>query len=195
MLGTIKALEVTVGPHGWHPHIHLLMFIEGGVSMGEVDVLVAGLHDGWSQLAEKGLGVAPSRSHGLNLRWLDASASAYVSKIGDEVARADTKGTRHPFTLLDDVRQGDVEAFARYAEYGQAMHRRHLIDWSKGLRRTLGVGPEKTDEELAAQDEGGEWSREYERAVWNKAMVTRDANGVPLTTEILKEVERQWLQR
>jgi hypothetical protein len=193
--GTIKSLEVTIGPNGWHVHIHLLMFVNAGVVPGEVDKLAHALFDPWADLAEQSLGVAPDRRHGLDLLWMDATASAYVSKIGNEITRADMKAgkTRHPLTLLDDFANGDLDALMLFGEYGNAMFGRHSLDWSPGLRKKLELGPEKSDEEIAAQDEDGEFVEFIDGRVWNRMCIEVDENGVPQTAAYLRKVESEWL--
>jgi hypothetical protein len=192
--GTVKALEVTLGSHGWHPHIHLLMMLNGSASAVEVEVMVAALHDGWASLAGGQLGMTPTREHGLDLRWLDVSSAAYVSKIGAEIALGGG-ATRHPLTLLDDVRHGEAASIASFVEYANVMFRRHSLDWSKGLRDRLGLKVEKSDEELAAEDEGGDFVRYVEGREWNRLLLSPRSDGSPSVLSLLEEVEREWLAR
>lgn len=189
--GTIKALEVKVGDNGWHPHIHLLVFVLPGVDFDVLASAASGLYDPWEQLVTKELGVSPTRAHGIDFRPMDASAAAYVSKIGFEVASADTKGGRDFFALVSEARNGEVEAFGRSLEYLDTMRGRHSLDWSPGLRGRLGLEVEKSDEELAQDDEGGEVVELVERAVWDSALWRRDENGVPVVTEILRRAEER----
>lgn len=72
------------------------------------------------------------------------------------------------------------------------MKGRHSLDWSPGLRGRLGLGEQKTDEELAQADEGGEFSEFVPSAVWNKALVATDEDGAPLAVAILKKAEENW---
>jgi len=197
LAGTVKGLEVTVGPNGWHVHIHVLLFVSGDAVPGEVEGLSHALFDPWAELAAEVLGVSPDRSHGVHVRWMDPTASAYVSKIGNEITRSDMKagGTVHPLTLLDEYAMGDVDAMHRFAEYGNAMFGRHSLDWSPGLRKLLGLSAEKSDEELAAQEEDGESVVFVDGRVWNRMCIERDANGVPQTAAYLRKVESEWLAR
>jgi hypothetical protein len=194
MVGTVKALEVTVGANGWHPHLHLLMMLRGEVPVVEVEAMVSELHDGWASLAGTRLGMAPTRAHGLDLRWLDASSSVYVAKIGAEIALGGG-ATRHPLTLLDDVRCGDAAAVARFCEYARTMYRRHSLDWSKGLRSRLGLGADVSDEALAAADEGGEFARFVDGSEWNRLLWSVRSDGSPAVLDVLEQVEAEWLAR
>lgn len=187
--GTVKALEVKVGDNGWHPHIHLLVFVRPGVDFDTVAAAASALYDPWEQMVTKELGVSPTREHGIDFRPMGADAAGYVSKIGFEIAASDTKGGRDFFALLPDARNGEVESFARCLEFLDTMRGRHSLDWSPGLRGRLGLGAEKSDEELALEDEGGELCELVERSVWNAALLKRNESGVPVVTEILRSAE------
>jgi hypothetical protein len=196
MGGSIKAVEVTVGDNGWHPHIHLLVFVNPGSDPAEVESLSASLFGPWQELVARSLGgVAPSVERGVHFKWTDASAADYVSKIGFEVASADTKSGRDVFALLDDAEQGETGAFFRCIEFFDVMKGRHSLDWSPGLRNRLGLGERKTDEELAQEDEGGELVEFVDGRVWNRALTTYDENGVPVAVGILREIEEKWRKR
>lgn len=187
--GSIKAVEVTVGPNGWHVHIHVLFFVTPGVERSQVDQLAADLFDPWRRMAGEVLGVEPSKEHGIDLTWVDASAAAYVSKIGSEIANAGTKGGRDPFVLLDAAGDGEAEAVGLFCEYADAMRGRQSLSWSKGLRSLLGLDRELSDEELAEQEEGGELVEVLPAGVWNGLVLRGDA------ADYLAEVERKWAER
>jgi hypothetical protein len=187
--GTVKALEVKVGDNGWHPHIHLLVFVLPGVDFDTVAAAASALYDPWEALVTKELGVSPTRKHGIDFRAMGADAAGYVSKIGFEIAAADTKGGRDFFALLPDARNGEVESFARCLEFLDTMRGRHSLDWSPGLRSRLGLDAERSDEDLALEDEGGELCELVERSVWNAALLQRNESGVPVVTEILRSAE------
>jgi hypothetical protein len=190
--GTIKALEITVGDNGWHPHLHLLFFIEPGADRREVERLTAALFAPWRDLLAQSLGTRPSEAHGLDWLWMDATAADYVAKIGFEVTHADTKSGRDVFALLSDAAEGDAPAFFKCIEFFDTMKGRHSLDWSPGLRRRLGLGAAESDEELALADEGGEFSEFVRASVWDKALCTTDENGVPVVVEMLRGVEDKW---
>jgi hypothetical protein len=193
--GSIKAVEVTIGDNGWHPHIHLLLFIEPGADPQQVEGLAASLFAPWRELLASSLGVAPSKDHGLHFGWMDSSAAQYVSKIGFEVTHSDTKSGRDVFALLEEAVQGEAVSFFRCIEFFDVMKGRHSLDWSPGLRNRLGLGERKTDEELAQEDEGGELVEFVDGRVWNRALTTYDENGVPVAVGILREIEEKWRKR
>jgi hypothetical protein len=79
-----------------------------------------------------------------------------------EVSRGDLKagrlGSVISFELLDYFeRTGDAAAADLWAEWEKATHGRMALTWSYGLCRRLLVGvPERSDEELAEENTGGE---------------------------------------
>ena len=101
-----------------------------------------------------------------------AEAGAYIAKTqdgrspGNELARADLKqgrdGSRTPFEILDDFRwtgyagtEEDPGDLRLWHEYELATKGHRCITWSHGLRKILAV-EERSDEEIAADDVGGQ---------------------------------------
>jgi hypothetical protein len=150
LVGTVRALEVTHGQHGWHPHGHVLLFVSG------VDRLkLSGrLFERWAWAVKAvGLGVAAQGAFSLQ----DGEMAArYAGKWGlaEEVTKAAVKqarsGGRTPFALLRDYRGGDKQAGALFREFVQAFKGRSQLRWSPGLRERLGLATAKSDELVAA---------------------------------------------
>jgi len=46
----VRALEITHGRHGWHPHIHALVFLETPLSEDELEEATAWFSDRWVRL-------------------------------------------------------------------------------------------------------------------------------------------------
>ena len=167
--GTVRALEVTVGQHGWHPHLHELVFLSLDAEPFDLDLenpyqaLQDSLFDRWhSACGRAGLGL-PSREHGVDVR-SGEDAARYVSKWGmaSELTRSNSKvgkvGGLTPFDLLrvalheaDDV--SGRAALALFAEYGQAAHGKRQLVWSKNLRQKLGLVIEDAIQEKAKDAE------------------------------------------
>jgi hypothetical protein len=190
IFGTIKALEVKVGDNGWHVHLHVLLFLVPEAE--DVAAMVAALHDPWSELVTAKLGVSPSKAHGIDYRAMGTDAAAYVSKVGYEIASSGTKGGRDPLDLLGDATDGDLSAFSRVMEFLDRMRGVQSLSWSKLLRRRLGLAAEKSDEELALEDEDGEHVAYIEAAVWRAALRNRDENGVPVVWQLMQQYEEAW---
>jgi hypothetical protein len=157
VIGKVRALEITHGSNGWHPHIHEIWFLK----TDNINITQAAIHtrlyDEWrNQCMKKGLG-CPSLEHGIDVR--DGSAaSSYISKWGieDELTKANAKegrgDSRHPFQLLDSYMTGDKQAGALYAEYVEVFNGKRQLVWSKGLKKLFDL-EDKTDEELALEQE------------------------------------------
>lgn len=154
--GYVRALEVTFGPNGWHPHLHVMLFASEGVSRDELDGSVTALYESWSQAVRERLGVGPSLERGINFVWFgddSETAARYISKVAKEISFADSKSGLDPFSLLDT---GTREDCMRFVEFAQVMYRRRAMSWTRGLRDRLGLGVELSDEdEAAASDRVG----------------------------------------
>lgn len=178
LAGTVRALEVTYGANGWHVHSHEILFSRGA-TRPDADVLLPV----WQTACIRSGFKAPN-GHGLSVE--DGSKAAeYASKWGaaEELTKAHVKrgkeGGRTPWDLLRDGGAGDRQAAALFVQYaGQFKGKKQLV-WSKGLRDLLGLGSERTDEELAEE--------RVEDAVVI-ATLTRDEWGVVVANDLRAEV-------
>jgi hypothetical protein len=158
LAGRIRTLEVTHGPNGWHPHLHVLLFTQEPVNPITLAHLVAALLEQW-QSACLAAGLPCPNQHGLSL--VDGTnAARYVSKWGldHEMTKGHLKqghkdGHRSPFGLLQSIADGDKKAAPLFRQYAEAFKGKRQLVWSPGLRDLLGLGIEATDEELAAAPE------------------------------------------
>lgn len=174
--GSVKALEITLGAHGWHPHTHSLVFATsdafGEVKEGDGGRLSSRLIDelkrAWYEaLLKVGL-CEPSQmsdvlDHGLDVRG-GQYAAEYVAKFGRDTKwglsreltmnAAKTGGGAkgaHPFQLLEWAAGGDGHAAAQFREYAIAFTGRRMLTWTPGLKAALGLNErDESDEELAA---------------------------------------------
>lgn len=175
IVGQVRALEVTHGVNGWHPHLHLLLFLNAGVDEDTVRDLLASMITDWRALVESALGASPSVERAIDLTWFGndaASAAKYIGKIAKEIALADTKSGRDPFALLDVMEPVEARqhCVGRFIEFAETMRGRHAMDYSPGLRALLGRGEMKSDEEVLDESVdggdpiiavvfGGQWNR------------------------------------
>ena len=134
-LGSVRALEVTYGSNGWHPHLHVLVFLD---SSSDLDLTRETLSSLWSAAVQSVGLSAPSALHGVTLH--DGSqASQYVGKWGvaDELTKAHIKmgrkGGRTPWALLSDSLEGDVQAGRLFVDFTKAFKGRSQLQWSRGL--------------------------------------------------------------
>lgn len=161
--GYIRALEVTHGQNGFHPHYHMILFTSPGI---EPAYLEGAYLAAWQRACRLSGLPEPSERHGVTVQ--DGSKAAeYASKWGleDEMTKAHMKQTRRkgatPWGLLravldeDDPDYPPERASALFRVYAEAFTGRRQLYWSNGLRKLLQVSQELTDEELAnkAEDE------------------------------------------
>lgn len=159
-VGAIRAVEITDGLNGWHPHTHALLLFDRHLSSEEVDDLGAWMFDRWAGvLLRRGLGSI--NAHGLDVRPVvnAGDLAGYLCKIdggwgvGLELARSDVKRNSPVRHLWEFARTGDMAPAARWREYELATFGKRAIRWSPGLRaRLLGVELDQADDELAASE-------------------------------------------
>lgn len=169
--GYIRSIEVTHGGHGWHPHAHVLLFLDADISPGQLEELRPTLYELWATCVEKAGGKRPTEK-GLDLQKLDDDGkllARYLSKVQDEkkrqgwsagaeMTRSDVKTGRGssitPFQLLDDDLEGYTEEQrARlWREFYQVSKGRRAITWSRGLKARCCIG-EVTDADLLDEAE------------------------------------------
>jgi hypothetical protein len=168
--GNIRSLEITYGTrNGWHPHLHVVLLLNDETA----EQLAYAIHrwdKTWRAWMKKA-GFEPSQEHGV--KWSKVTtpeeAGEYIAKVqegkghlGNEMARGDMKagrlGTVAPFEMLEYFRvTGDMAVVPVWQEYEKGTFRRRAITWSRGLRaELLPDEDELTDEEVAAEEIGGE---------------------------------------
>jgi len=161
IVGQIRALEFTKGMHGWHPHVHSLLFAERPVSWLEIG---DALWCRWANAARALYGWELPRL-ALDLRG-GAAAGEYIGKWGleYEVAGGSLKSGKGdsltPFGLLGQYGEGDKSAGEAWVEYATSVSRmgedriqstRQLV-WSRGLKSRFQIA-DLTDEQIAEQQE------------------------------------------
>lgn len=166
--GLIRALELTYGQHGWHPHTHELWLVDSKVNIEDEKTFIterwlrccikAGLVD-----ASDTSQVAAFKRHAVDIKDR-CDASDYLAKndeashwgVDSEIAKGSTKAGRavglHPFGLLALARDGDKAAGQKFVEYSEVMRGKRQLFWSHGLKDLVGVD-DLTDLEVAAQQE------------------------------------------
>lgn len=158
-----------------------------GYDPGEIDQaglvrLTLHLRKAWGDAIEAAGFARPSDLHGVDVQLVASAeeAGAYLAKtqdgkaVGNEVARGDMKtgrkGGRTPFQILDDFRWTGNEADLRlWHEWETVTHGRRAIFWSDHLRALLLPDEdteEATDDEIAAEEVGGEDVALIDKATW-----------------------------
>lgn len=180
LAGVTRAMEITHGDNGWHTHLHVLIWTDAPMDRETAARMEGELYDKWlAKVTAAGLG-KPTREHGVKVDPVRrgkagaADLAKYVAKIqeadgaeralGNEMTRGDLKtgrkGSRVPFEIIaDHFRKGTAEDLELWREYEDATKGRRMLTWSRGLRDLLAELldedlDDRTDEELAAADEG-----------------------------------------
>lgn len=154
--GTIRALEVTHGANGFHPHFHVLLFLAPGKAFTPAQVQDQ-IAPRWQKVAVACGLPMPSLAHGCRVDGGE-KAAAYVAKgstwgLESEITKGQVKIAkgakgRTPFALLRDYVEGDKQAGALFAEYARVFQGKRQLVWSIGLKRRFAVA-DFSDEELA----------------------------------------------
>jgi hypothetical protein len=161
----VRALEVTSGVNGWHPHNHVALLFDRRLERDEALELREVLYGAWASAVEREGWRRPSVKRGVRVQRVaridDVGRVAdYCSKIeglSDELVRMDSKGSKgqSPFELLRLAVVGDPVALAKWYEFEAGSHGRKALNWSRGLRAALKLGAELSPTVLA--DPTNEW--------------------------------------
>lgn len=204
--GSVRSLEVTLGDrNGWHPHIHELLFLE---PESDYRGLQGELLERWGQ-AVQAAGLRDVNEHGVDVRDTWGAVGDYLAKLGEEpelpscwgpeheVTKAPSKrgrlGGRTPLELLADYTfYLDQTAARRWQEYAGVFKERRQLVWSHGLRKLLGLGVEKADEEVATEiSASAVLLAQLTRAQW-RVVLANEARGELLNEAATGDPERVW---
>ena len=152
-IGHIKALEVTHGRNGWHPHYHILIFTHQELPP---DYDTSPLLELWQNSCRLAKLPIPNAKYGLN--WKKGDYSGYVSKWGieNEITKGHVKsgknGNSTAWDLLKLSMLDDQQAAKLFQEFAICFKGSRQLDWSRGLKAMFSID-NKTDEELAEETE------------------------------------------
>lgn len=159
IVGQVRALEVTYGDNGWHPHFHYLVFSECTADISTYLQDEFSRH--WQKCCVKAGLPAPHPVHGCKVQ--DGSyADKYVAKgsgwgLECEMTKAHLKTAKHKhgFSPLDLLRASyyddDKRARALWISYAEAFKGRRQLHWSTGLKKRLSV-VDLSDDEIQLAD-------------------------------------------
>lgn len=171
-VGYIRATELNIGPNGWHPHFHPLILVRGSTS--EAEAIARNTVDLWTDRVRAAGGRA-DHNDAQQLRVVEADSiyrelSGYITKATydrsalafellwsqGKVGRGRPRETLSHWSLLVGIAQGLADHVERWEELEAATPGRRMVVWSRGLRDFAGVGLERTDEDLAAEEVGSD---------------------------------------
>lgn len=200
MVGWVRRVEATHGQHGWHLHVHgLLIYTDSG----KLDELRHAIWAGWLRRLTA-LGLDAVKECGISLAELDLEnareqISGYLNKstyerstgsaareLAGQIGKVGRNGNRAPFDVLADLVNGGLaEDLAIWSEWEDASKGRRALTWSRGLRRQLLTRGERSDEEIAADNDGDQAElAEIGPQLWTEIVDRR------LEVELLEAVER-----
>lgn len=172
-IGHIKALEVTYGKNGWHPHYHILVFTKKELPEGYDLTPLTELWQNSCRLAKLPI---PNEKYGLDFR--KGEYSEYVTKWGWNIESEMTKGhikkgTAGNMTAWDLLKcyafgdGDDVEKYGKlFQEFARCFKGSQQLHWSRGLKSMFGIG-EKTDEQIADEtQQNAEEIYDLNRELW-----------------------------
>lgn len=164
LVGFIRATETTFGAwHGWHPHLHLLLFSDQLVADDQWVQLRDLISASWSSAVVSAGRGRPGEHVGVTLAPVYAAeVGGYLAKVQDhygtasavgrEMSRQDLKrgrkGSRTPFELAEAAVEGLIPELPLWWEYEAATKGKRSLAFSKSLRDRYLVGI-RQDEELA----------------------------------------------
>jgi hypothetical protein len=168
VVGYVRALEVTHGQHGWHPHTHWLVLTDRPLTDGEACDLNDQLFEHWANVVTSRMGPEhrPTAAHGADLR--ECQAAEYLWKLGLEVtdgaASKRARGNNRTAQEIQvDACGGDPESLALFRRYAAAMRARKMLQCSRELG-TLVALCEIAQE--AARDRETELVAALDNATW-----------------------------
>lgn len=151
IVGTIRALEVTHGANGWHPHLHMIV-----ITKKPMQTALESLSGAWlKSLQTEGLSASEDRG------WQVQSASAagkYIAKFGaaeeltfGQKKRGRGSSSRGVWQILEDYTySGDIHAGELFQEFAVAFKGTKQLVWSHGLKALVGV--DDLDDDQAAEE-------------------------------------------
>jgi hypothetical protein len=156
LAGWVRGTEVTVGPNGWHPHLHVGLVTDPD---SDHDEMAEWLSARW-RAACVAIGLpAPSPTIGVVVSQPAEHTAGYLVRLATEVARFDAKagrGAEHFGALqLLDLAGTSRETWARAAwgEYVATTRGRRPVVFSAGLSRAVAATPDgQTDTDPTANE-------------------------------------------
>jgi hypothetical protein len=139
----VRALEVTYGGFaGWHPHLHVLVFLPEAPTEIATRLLRDAVYVEWRHAIERELGAehVPDEDCGVDLR--PAKDAHYIAKLGLELTAPATKAGRlrghmTPWDIARRAAGGNAGYEALWRDWQQAMHGAKALTWPTSRRSKL----------------------------------------------------------
>ena len=150
IIASASSFEITYGKHGWHPHIHILLFMDQAPSPGRIR----------EQFSERFIrfiaknGAYASAFHAVNVTVSKKDISGYLAKWNatDELTALQAKHGRGESLTIWEIAKlavnGDRECEMLWLEYAKATYRKKALTWSRGAKERFGL-KDLSDEEIS----------------------------------------------
>jgi len=150
IIASASSLEITYGRFGWHPHLHILLFMSAKPHPGRI-------RDQFSERFTRFLaknGHYASAFHGVNVKYAKSDISGYIAKWNatDELTAVQKKlGRGLSLTIWEIAKlavNGDKDCERLWLEYAKATYRKKALTWSRGAKELFGLR-DLDDQEVA----------------------------------------------
>ena len=180
-VGSMQALEFTIGRNGWHPHRHPLPIFDRPcdpdqlieLHFAQLRAFAAGVEArGYESPTALGNVLKPIELGDADTLSDYFTKSTYTADgVAWEATSTQTKkgraGGRTPWQLLDSVRiNGDADDLELWNEYELATKGKRALTFSRGLREKLGLNAERSDESIADEEVGDETDTGFRVLSW-----------------------------
>lgn len=203
-LGDVRALEVTHGANGWHPHLHVLVFLQPGTTDEQATYLAHWFYERWARGVEgRGYGDCSAGAFTFKPVTEDYGAAQYVGKWGAalELTKAHTKrsrGGRTPWQILEDCQNGNPRDAALFRDYAKTFKGARQLTWAGSVRKAYCPEPEAPDEALAeaptlpetqiATLDGKLWTYVLHYDLTADVLLAADGGGVHAVVDLLRKI-------
>jgi hypothetical protein len=159
----VRVVETTVGPNGWHVHVHALLLWKGDGGPDPAALVAGRAFLRWQRaVRRKGFDCSVK---GFDIRGAKLRPGnmlhEYFTKLANEVTGGQAKLARGkgrtPFQVLGAVVDAGGEAgrfeddLKLWHQWEKASRGRRQVAYSKGLREWAGLRKDKEDEEIASE--------------------------------------------
>lgn len=172
--GHVRVLEVTVGPNGWHPHVHILFFTKKSLTSRQLSNFQQRIYSRFSRTIQN-RGFPQPDPRNCPLKTVQGpGVGAYLAKIQAAAeltcwhTKKGRKGNRTPFQVLDDaMTNAEPRDLALWAEWEETMPGRRQMNWSKGFEKALKALPAASSEAESDTEESRTVAR-ISHALWGR---------------------------
>jgi len=148
IIASASSLEITYGQFGWHPHLHILLFMD---QVPDPEALRDQFSERFTRFLAKN-GHYASAFHGVNVKYAKKDISGYIAKWNatDELTAVQAKQGRDESLTVWELAKlavnGDRDCERLWLEYVKATYRKKALTWSRGSKEMFGLSDLEDDE-------------------------------------------------